>query len=190
MPYNVPPQSRFTYCARFCEENIWYLAQEPVFADRERVVAIISNAEAACLFWDQRMCEAPDYPVWWDYHVILFVKEGDWRVYDLDTAQPLPVDALTYLHRTFRFQERMPEVIRPRFLLFDGDDYVRSFSSDRSHMRDADGSWYAPPPDWPPIIQGRLEGFPVFIERQLRGGEHMSLDEMMARFAYFGNDSD
>ncbi len=173
------------YCARYCEENIWHLAQEPVFADRERerVVAIISNAEAACLFWDQRMCEAPDYPVWWDYHVILFVKEGAWRVYDLDTALPFPVAASTYLRQTFRFQERMPEVIRPRFLLLDGDDYVRSFSSDRSHMRDGDGAWYAPPPAWPPIVQGRPEGFPVFIEGQLRVGEHLGLDEVIARFA-------
>jgi hypothetical protein len=50
-------------------------------------------------------------------------------------------------------------------------------------MRDSDGAWYAPPPDWPPIIQGRPEGFPVFIERQLRAGEHLGLDEVIARFA-------
>ena len=190
MPHEIPPQSHFKCCARFCEENIWHLAQEPVFAESERVVAIISNAEAACLFWDQRLCEAPDYPVWWDYHVILFVSDGGWRVYDLDTALPFPADASTYLRQTFRFQERMPEVIRPRFLLLEGDAYVRSFSSDRSHMRDGDGAWYAPPPDWPPIVQGQPEGFPVFIERQLRGGAHLSLDEMIARFAHFGNDSD
>ena len=183
MPHDVPPQSQFKYCARYCEENIWHIAQDGAFADCERVVAIISNAEAACLFWDQRMCEAPDYPVWWDYHVILFVKEGDWRVYDLDTALPFPVAASTYLRQTFRFQDRMPEVIRPRFLLLEGDAYVRSFSSDRSHMRDGDGAWYAPPPAWPPIVQGRPEGFPTFIERQLRAGEHLGLDEVIARFA-------
>jgi hypothetical protein len=182
MPHDIPPPSRFKYCARYCEENIWHLAQDAAFADRERVVAIISNAEAACLFWGQRLCEAPDYPVWWDYHVILFVRDGGWRVYDLDTAQPFPVDALTYLRGTFRLQERMPQHIRPRFVLFEGDAYVRRFSSDRSHMRDADGSWYAPPPDWPPIIQGRPEGFPAFIERQLREGTHLGLDEMIARF--------
>lgn len=178
------------YCARYCEENIWHLAQDPAFADCERVVAIISNAEAACLFWDQRMCETSDYPVWWDYHVILFVKEDEWRVYDLDTALAFPVAASTYLRQTFRFQSRMPEVIRPRFLLFDGDAYVRSFSSDRSHMRDGDGTWYAPPPDWPPIIQGRSEGFPEFIERQLRSAGHVGLDEMVVRFNSVGDDEE
>lgn len=189
MPHDVPPLSRLKYCARYCEENIWHLAQEPVFAESERVVAIISNAEAACLFWDQRLCEAPDYPVWWDYHVILFVKEDGLRVYDLDTTLPFPIDAATYLRRTFRLQERMPEHIRPRFLLLEGDAYVRTFSSDRSHMRDEDGAWFAPQPDWPPIIQGRPEGFPAFIERQLRAGEHLGLVEMIARFTLNDHDA-
>lgn len=183
-----PPQH--LYCARYCEENIWHLAQDPALAEFERVVAIISNAEASCLFWDQRMCEAPDYPVWWDYHVILFVKVDDWRVYDLDTALPFPVAASTYLRQTFRFQGRMPEVIRPRFLLFDGEAYVQSFSSDRSHMRDGDGAWYAPPPEWPPIIQGQPEGFPAFIERQLRTVEQLGLGEMIARVTFVDHDAD
>lgn len=178
------------YCARYCEENIWHLAQHPDFDDCERVVVIISNVEAACLFWDQRMCEAPDYPVWWDYHVILLVRDAGWRVYDLDTALAFPEAATTYLERTFRFQDRMPEAIRPRFLLCEGDAYVRTFSSDRSHMRDADGSWYAPPPDWPPIIQGQPEGFPAFIERQLCADAHLGLDGMIARFMAIQHNAD
>lgn len=172
------------YCARYCEENIWHLAQDPAFTGADCVVAVISNNAGACLFWDQRMCEAPDRPVWWDYHVILLVRRAGWLVYDLDTALPLPVDAGTYLSRTFRMQmqDRMPAAIRPRFMLFDGGAYVDAFASDRSHMRDEAGGWLSPPPDWPPIHGERGEGFPVFIERQLRSGAHSSLDEMEARF--------
>lgn len=174
------------YCARYCEENIWHLAQEPAFAGADCVVAVIANREGACLFWDQRMCTGPDRPVWWDYHVILLVRRAGWLVYDLDNALPLPVDAATYLSRTFRMQDRMPAAIRPRFMLFDSANYVESFASDRSHMRDEAGRWLAPPPDWPPINSERGEGFPVFIERQLRAGAHIALEEMHARF---GGDS-
>lgn len=32
-----------------------------------------------------------------------------------------------------------------------GSEYVAEFSSDRSHMRTADGDWTKPPPEWPCI---------------------------------------
>lgn len=32
-----------------------------------------------------------------------------------------------------------------------GSEYVAEFSSDRSHMRAADGGWTKPPPEWPCI---------------------------------------
>ena len=174
-------QPPFKYCPFYCEENVWYLAQAPCFAESERVVAVISNAMMACLFWDQRACVESDFPVWWDYHVVLLVRRDGWQVYDLDTRLPCPSDASTWLRQTFQFQERMPERIRPRFLLFGGDVYVSDFSSDGSHMRDEEGRWQSPPPAWPPIDQGTGVGFHAFIERHLRTGS-ISLDEMHVRF--------
>lgn len=172
----------FKYCPFYCEENIWHLVQAPCFAEAERVVVVISNAMMACLFWEQRACIEPGVPVWWDYHVVLLVRKDRWQVYDLDTRLPCPSDASTWMRQTFQFQERMPERICPRFLLFDGDAYVREFSSDRSHMRDAAGRWQSPPPEWPPIDRGQGSGFLTFIERHLRAGS-ISLEEMRAQFA-------
>lgn len=172
----------YPYCARYCEENIWRLAQHADFAGAERVVAVISNGEQACLFWDQRACVDPNLPVWWDYHVILLVNQGEWHICDLDTALPLPVEAGAYLHRTFRLQERMPEEIRPRFLLLPGDAYVSEFASDRSHMRDDQGNWLSPPPDWPAIKPGCGEGFTTFLARQFKAELPIAFDDMCARF--------
>lgn len=173
----------YKYCARYCEENVWYLVQEPAFAGVPCAVAIISNREGACLFWGQQRCEAPGLPVWWDYHVILLARQDTWLVYDLDSALPFPVDAPTYLNGTFRMQHRMPEEIRPRFLLFDGPEYIADFGSDRSHMRDERGHWHAPPPDWPPINPECNEGFTTFITRRLDAGIDVSLEAMHKRFA-------
>lgn len=177
----IPTRLPFKYCPFYCEENIWHLVQEPCFAEAERVVVVISNAMMACLFWEQRACEGPEFPVWWDYHVVLLHQKSGWQVYDLDTRLPCPTDAGTWLRRTFRFQERMPESIQPRFLLFEADAYVREFSSDRSHMRDAEGQWQSPPPPWPAIEQGSGSGFHAFIERHLRAAS-ISLKDMHARF--------
>lgn len=170
------------YCSRYCEENVWHLAQDPAFAERERVVAIISSYTSACLFWEQRACDPLDAPVWWDYHVILLVRSDIWRVYDLDTALDFPTDAERYLRNTFRWQQVVPEDFRPRFMLFGGDEYVAKFASDRSHMRDAEGQWYSPPPDWPAVDRGRGEGFLDFIDRHWAAGAQRSLDQMLAEF--------
>lgn len=172
----------FRYCPRYCEENIWHLAQDPVFSGCATTVALISNAAGACLFWDQQICPEPDLPVWWDYHVILLSRKDRWLVYDLDTALPLPVDAGTYLFRTFRFQDRMPVAFRPRFMLFDGGEYVETFASDRSHMRDEDGGWLSPPPEWPAIRPECGEGFATFIAQQIAAGEGVSIETMCGRF--------
>ncbi len=175
-------RSQYKYCPCYCEENVWHLTQKPAFAKTERIVALISNPEGACLFWNQRVCEKRDEPVIWDYHVILFVRNDEWLVYDLNTALPFPTDADTYLRRTFRLDSTMPDILRPRFVLFEGDAYVEAFASDRSHMRDEQGQWLSPPPDWPVIGRENDEGFLTFVEHHMRSGSHISLEAMKERF--------
>lgn len=170
------------YCARFCEENVWHLLQDPEFAACDRVVALISNLEAACLFWEQRAAVETGMPLWWDYHVILLVRQGAWQVYDFDTTLPFPADAATYLHRTFGPAMNCPPTMRPRFALFEGDAYRDVFASDRSHMRDENGVWHAPPPDWPPINPERGAGFLAFVHQQMAADTSLSLADMQSRF--------
>ena len=38
-----------------------------------------------------------------------------------------------------------------RFRLVPSEDFLDEFASDRSHMRDEDGSWMKPPPSYSPI---------------------------------------
>ena len=92
----------FKYCPRYCEENVWHLCQEPRFQGLEQDVLIISNALRACAFWEQRAAPRPGVPMFWDYHVVLVMRDGASFVWDLDTTLGFPVSARTYLDRTFR----------------------------------------------------------------------------------------
>ena len=171
------------YCPCFCEENVWHLVQESKFEACERIVVLISNTDQTCLFWQQRAGLDEDMPVLWDYHVVLFVRDGTWVVYDLDTNLPLSIAVETYLRQSFLGSEMIPESFRPRFVLFDGDAYVKDFSSDRSHMLDAEGQWLVPPPEWPAIERERGRGFLDFVQLQMLSSDHLSLNELLAYLA-------
>jgi hypothetical protein len=139
------------YYPFYCEENAWWLCGEPVLADGDATVVLISATAGCCPFAEQRAAP-PGRVVWWDYHVV--VLDAERRIWDLDTRLPLPVAALVWLDRTFPAADRLPAPFSPRFRLAPCREYRRDFASDRSHMRDADGRWRRPPPPWPPIGTG------------------------------------
>ena len=150
------------YTPFYCEENIWYFCQEAEFSGLTRRVVCISNEHRACPIWGQRAAPAPNQPVWWDYHVILLCRQDSWMVWDLDTLIGLPVTLGDYLQQAFRIpQIALNRQYAPLFRVIDAEEYIMTFSSDRSHMRDPSGGWLAPPPPWPVIIQ---EGLPNFAE--------------------------
>lgn len=143
------------YTPYYCEENIWWLCQEPRCHAARREVVFISNELRACALFCQRAAPAPDLPVLWDYHVVLAVhRERGVEVWDLDSTQGAPLSASDWLALTFGPAARLPEELHPRFRVVDADAYLAAFSSDRGHMRGPDGSWQAPPPEWPCIGQG------------------------------------
>ena len=81
--------------------------------------------------------------------------ESESLVYDLDTSLPFPVS----------FNQYVKEVLRPELILHlrsaglperlfrvvSADAFLEEFASDRSHMHKEDGTWFAPPPPYPPI---------------------------------------
>lgn len=128
-PPSLPPDSVYTSC--YCEENIYLLCrallQTPSVTELWDIfVVFISNANKAVgirlwpsplvmrvfiditLFtqvalWYQKTARSPDYPVVWDYHVILVLRprrkehtketghpEMHSWVYDFDTTLGLP----------------------------------------------------------------------------------------------------
>lgn len=173
------PARRYQSC--FCEENVWHLAGDVDVADKRRLVVFVSNPARTCAVWAQRAAPARDAPVVWDYHVVLFVDDGGWRAWDLDSHVPLGAPLATWVDASFPPGIDVQDALAPLFRVVDADVFRREFASDRSHMKDARGRWRKPPPPWPPIGAGhRLDDF-VDVERAGHG-EVWTL-EQLRRFA-------
>ena len=161
----------YQYAPYYCEENIWHLCQEADFRAVERKVVLISNERRTCALWNQRARMAQDEPVIWDYHVILLFMSNGWQVYDLDTLLGAPTPVARYIRFTFG-QPLAPEEFRPLFRVIDADEFVSTFSSDRSHMLTADGRWQVQPPPWPAIVRNGKSNLMELIDmRENRSGE-------------------
>lgn len=142
------------YTPFFCEENIWHLASDRRELPGGRLVVLVLGedpARPAVAVWAQRA--AGDAPcVVWDYHVVLAEQASPgqgWEVYDLDTMLGCPVPAAQWIAASFPVE--VPG-LAPRFRVLDAADYLRAFSSDRRHMRAADGAELRPFPPWPAIL--------------------------------------
>ena len=115
-------------------------------------------------------------------------------VLDLDTRLSFPTPASTYFSRTFLQLDVLRQQFGEVFLkVVEAKQYVREFSSDRSHMRLPDGQWQSPPPDYPCILApdgvGRFEeqmsitSEDVARRREARGwGTVLTLEEFRDRF--------
>ena len=143
------------YVQLYCEENIWWLAQQPGLAGAE--VAIMASPDGPFAIFQQRAGPDPAEPVGWDYHVVLAAAQaGDdarWQVWDLDCVLGAPLPAALWLAASFPEVERWPRRFVPRFRVLPAAQYVSLLCSDRSHMLVA-GEYQAPPPCWPVIGRG------------------------------------
>ena len=160
------------YAARYCEENVWHLCQRQELAAWERLVVFISNHQRGCPFWQQRASPIAEEPILWDYHVVLFARPSspnrdqtlDWLAFDVDSRLTFPTNADEYLTQTFPVVDLLSQIYMPSFRVTSADEYVENFSSDRSHMRDEDGGWLAPPPTWPLIESGDHQTLPEYFD--------------------------
>jgi protein N-terminal glutamine amidohydrolase len=141
----------FKYSANFCEENIWHLCQNPALEGFSKKVLIVSNSNKYCPFRFQKSING-DEIVWWNYHVILIASNGGSSlIYDFDSTLSVPLPGREYMQKTFPGQETMTAPNLPHFKAIEAEDYLHSFFSDRSHMKDSVGNWLSPPPQWPLI---------------------------------------
>ncbi|MGB0524019.1 MAG: hypothetical protein ACPGJS_13710 [Flammeovirgaceae bacterium] len=142
--------TNYPYQAFYCEENIWHLAN--VFPNS--LVLFILNYEKTTKLYYQKAAAHPLLPIHWDYHVIL-LREEEELIYDFDTHLGFPVEVPSYFNMTFNIGI---EHIDPNCMLrfIHAQDYLKYFSSDRSHMKDEIGNWIHPPPAWE-LIQGEDE---------------------------------
>lgn len=170
------------YAPFYCEENVWWLAQEARFAGLPADVVVVSNERRRVAVWGQRAARAEGEPVVWDYHVVLAVQGArGTEVWDLDCARGAPLAGAEWLEASF--DERVPKRFAPRFRLVDSAVFVARFASDRRHMRTPDGGWEAPPPPWP-IIGGGAHDLDRFVDvADETFGATIDLDALRARWA-------
>ncbi|XP_070604361.1 protein N-terminal glutamine amidohydrolase isoform X2 [Erythrolamprus reginae] len=138
------------------EENIWKLCEHIRSKNQcpieEFYAVFISNDKKKVPLWKQQAGYG-DQPVIWDYHVILLhVPNGDQNfIYDLDTVLPFPCPFGTYIEEAFKSDSIINPEFRRKVRLVRADMYLKTFASDRSHMKDNRGNWLKSPPLYPCI---------------------------------------
>lgn len=161
-------RSNCRYAPYYCEENVYYLCRRFAASPELRASAVfISNTGRQCAMTYQR--SGGSRMVVWDYHVVLGAILGSGRavIYDLDTLLPFPFDARGYVARSF--PAGLTPEYQPIFRVVPGRMYLSSFASDRRHMRRADGSFLAAPPEWPPIRGEEGSNLEDFIDMNRTG---------------------
>ncbi len=171
------------YAPFYCEENVFWLAQEARLAATRREVVFVSNEARSVALFGQRAAQREGEPVVWDYHAVLAVyRPSGVEVEDLDCVRGPSLPARDWLEASFGPARGMQARFAPRFRVIDAEEYVASFSSDRAHMRAPDGSWLAPPPAWAPFVRGPSSLLRVADVAAPFAGEALGLFELCARW--------
>ena len=169
------------YAPFYCEENVWWVLREGALDDGHAV--FIMNAAGSVALWSQRASNRPDGLTLWDYHVVALGKcEEKWQVVDLDctVGQPLPVSA--WVAASFPLAGAVPEDVEPMFRVVPAETLFTAFHTDRSHMRDEEGEWYATPPKWESISdRSNLSSYLDPTNTDVPG-EVLDLERLMQRY--------
>ncbi|MCB9525801.1 MAG: hypothetical protein H6702_20860 [Myxococcales bacterium] len=131
----------------YCEENAWRLAARLAAAGGAPQLVFISNPLQQVVLFAQRAANAHGYVVW-DYHVV--VRADGW-IHDLDCTAGSPLPLAAWIAASFPHVGQAPPQYDPLFRVVPWAVAQGEFTSDRRHMRAADGAWLQPPPPWPPI---------------------------------------
>ncbi|XP_056153850.1 protein N-terminal glutamine amidohydrolase isoform X2 [Lampris incognitus] len=187
----TPHKDDCVYTRCYCEENVWKLcefisAQKQVPAGEVHVV-FISNERRMIPLWKQKSGQE-DEPVIWDYHVILLhvsVRWGQSFIYDLDSTLPFPCDLQLYAAQAFRSDQQIKSNFHRKLRVVSSEDFLKTFASDRSHMKDTEGAWRMPPPPYLPIHTAEsvmnLDDF-ISMEPAMGPGRVYSLSEFVTQF--------
>eukprot|EP00775_Hariotina_reticulata_P000928 gene928-biopygen1934 len=123
-----------TYTANYCEENVYHLLKQLLLNGKDPgqlLCCFISNRNETVIVLEH---EAPSVLVW-----------------DLDTTLPFPASFEQYALQALQTQLQLQPAFQRFYRLISAVAYLQHFASDRSHMREADGSWMAAPPAYPCI---------------------------------------
>ncbi|KAG2382850.1 hypothetical protein C9374_004817 [Naegleria lovaniensis] len=156
-------QCIYTHC--YCEENIWKLCERmktenPLELDNCYAIFLSSEKSVLPMWYQKDNGEL----IVWDYHVILIHKgsNSSSTVYDFDTRLPFPTSFSNYVFRSWLVTYLLPNPPKRLismindllFRIVPAREYLETFSSDRSHMWNAETNSYSAPPPSYPCIQG------------------------------------
>ncbi|XP_041811788.1 protein N-terminal glutamine amidohydrolase [Chelmon rostratus] len=191
----TPNREDCVYTSCYCEENVWKLCEfvrtERTALLEELFVIFISNENRMIPLWKQ-MSGRGDQPVIWDYHVILLQVglQSDPLVYDLDSELSFPCSLQLYAAQALRSDHNIKPAYHRKLRVVPADSFLLNFASDRSHMKNPDGTWKMPPPLYPPIhtaeCQMNLDDF-ISVNPEVGWGRVFSLDHFLQ--SYMGNSS-
>ncbi|KAL6555397.1 hypothetical protein OROGR_006655 [Orobanche gracilis] len=162
---------RFSHTPYYCEENVYFLCKKLVddgiakSDGSDLYVVFISNEkkQASKLWenseiplWHQKASHRADGVILWDYHVISVQKRKESNlphlVWDLDSSLPFPSPLPTYVAETIRPSFKLFSEFQRVFRIVHVPIFLRSFASDRRHMKDSVGNWLNPPPSYEAIV--------------------------------------
>ncbi|MED6181974.1 hypothetical protein PIB30_024446 [Stylosanthes scabra] len=152
--------SHFHHTPFYCEENVYLLCKKLCtdgIANAEGsdiFVVFISNENKQVPLWNQKASHRADGVILWDYHVICIqVNQGGGppQVWDLDSSLPFPSPLPSYISETIRPSFKLFSDFNRLFRVVHAPIFLRSFASDRRHMKDSDGNWMQEPPPHDPI---------------------------------------
>jgi len=143
----------FTPTPYYCEENIWMLLKSGALTGTEVYAVFVSNLRKAVTCCHQKSIQGNGVVVW-DYHVAaLECTMHEWKLWDFNTNLGVPCPAQVWLASTFNNGSVLP-AFSPQFRLVTKNDYLEYFNSDRSHMKNLDGTFISLPPVWDCIGTG------------------------------------
>lgn len=153
-------KSQCVYTKCYCEENVWKLCEKLIshhyFNNQETTVyaAFISNSTKSVALWSQTSGDPNNNGlIVWDYHVVtVVIGAQNSVVYDLDSTLPFPCSLQDYISQTFHPEFELKKRYKQYIRMVPAIHFLAKFSSNRSHMQKSDGSWLAPPPNYPCIL--------------------------------------
>ncbi|KAK5884183.1 hypothetical protein CesoFtcFv8_020438 [Champsocephalus esox] len=128
-----PSREKCEYTSCYCEENL------------------LSPMRTERFLCGGRRRDGGGQPVVWDYHVVLLQASSSSVVYDLDSELPFPCSLKRYSSEALRSERGIRPAYHRKFRVVPAHSFLLNFASDRSHMKNSDGSWKMPPPLTPPI---------------------------------------
>lgn len=167
--------SQFRHTPYYCEENVYHLCKKLCTDGMEAgegsdlFVVFISNEKKQIPLWHQKASQRADGITLWDYHVICVQKkEGNspHLVWDLDSSLQFPSPLASYVSETVRPSIQLFSEFQRFFRIVHAPIFLRSFASDRRHMKDSEGNYMYQPPTYEAIIaeDGTVHNLNEYIE--------------------------